>query len=114
MKISTCCTAASLLAMLAVPAAGADNTAPKIGQRIDFCGEAGPLMEKGCMGVRSVTNGQRTIYNITTAKPQPAMGDMIQGHGKISADMGICMQGIPLDHVTWKKVAACPASGKAK
>jgi hypothetical protein len=114
MKISTCCVAASLLVMLAVPAAAADNSAPKIGQRVDFCGEAGPLVEKGCMGVRSVTNGLRTIYNITSANPQPAMGEMIAGHGKISADMGICMEGIALSDVTWKKVTACPAGEKTK
>ena len=114
MKVSSCCMAASLVAMLVVPAAAADNSAPKIGQRVDFCGEAGPLVEKGCVGVRSVINGQRTIYNITTANPQPTMGEMIEGHGKLSADMGICMEGIALADVTWKKVAACPAGDKPK
>ncbi len=111
MKISTCAVAASLMLFLAVPATAASSSAPKTGQRVYFCGEAGPLVEKGCIGVRSRSNGLMTIYNISTANPRPATGDLIEGHGKLSGAMSYCMQGIPLSDVTWKKVTACPANG---
>ena len=111
MKIAICGVAASLVLLLAMPAVGAGSSAPKVGQRVNFCGEAGPLVEKGCIGVRSRSDGLMTIYNISTASPRPDVGEMIEGHGKLSGAMSYCMQGIPLSDVTWKKVTACPATG---
>ncbi len=112
MKISTCAGAASLMLLLAVPAMAAGSSAPKIGQRVNFCGAAGPLMEKGCIGVRSHSGGLVTIYNISSANPKPADGEMIAGHGKLSDAMSYCMQGVPLSDVIWKKVTACPATSE--
>jgi hypothetical protein len=64
------------------------------------------LTEATCIGVKGSMVGQ-PMYEITSANPKPAVGQMITGSG-VTGGSSICMQGTHLSDVKWSKAAACP------
>ena len=86
-------------------AADAQST-PSDGTQVKFCGTVVPLVESGCIGLNPAAGGRS--YDITAARPRPAIGEIIEGKGRVHYVVGICMQGVPLADVTWRKATACP------
>jgi hypothetical protein len=73
--------------------------------RVEGCVEAG--VEAGCLVLRA-TDGK--VYNVTAAKPAPAIGAYGEIVGAIKDDaMSICMQGSIVSPAAWTaKQGACP------
>jgi len=73
--------------------------------RVEGCVEAG--VEAGCLVLRA-TDGK--VYNVTAAKPAPAIGAFGEIAGSIKDDaMSICMQGPIVSPAAWTaKHGACP------
>jgi hypothetical protein len=94
--------AAALACLACAPASAGSDGAPAAPVKI--CGAVVALTEASCIGVR---NGEQT-YEISSAKPRPAVGDVIVLSGTPSEAMTTCMEGTHLAKVTWTKVIACP------
>jgi hypothetical protein len=90
----------ALLALAAASPAFADQPI-----RVEGCVEAG--VESGCLVLRA-TDGE--VYNVTAAKPTPAIGVYGEIVGTIESDaMSFCMQGPIVSPATWTaKQGACP------
>jgi hypothetical protein len=89
------------MAISAVGAAGAEPTG-----RVKFCATVVQLVEAHCIGVPAGPFDSRA-YDITGAKPAPAVGTLISGSG-VPGGITMCNAGTHLTDVQWTKVAACP------
>lgn len=107
---SACVAFVGLMAVGAVAQSSAPGSsmAPAV-KMASFCGAVVKLTEHDCIGVNSTGPADRGLYEITSAKPKPAVGTMIEGSGT-PGGMTICMQGTHLTNVQWHKVAVCPAA----
>jgi hypothetical protein len=73
--------------------------------RVEGCVEAG--VESGCLVLRAADG---KVYNVTAARPAPAVGAFGEIAGTIKRDaMSICMQGLIVSPAAWTaKQGACP------
>ena len=101
-----------LVAGAACAGSGAPDR-PAVGSKVQFCGTVVSLVEGGCIGVKPA-GASEPAYQITSAKPKPAVGALIAGSGRVSGGMSFCMQGVALDHVEWKKTDVCAEGTKDK
>jgi hypothetical protein len=90
----------AVLALAAASPAFADQPIRVVG-----CVEAG--VEAGCLVLRAADG---KVYNVTAAKPAPAIGAFGEIAGTIKDDaMSICMQGPIVSPAAWTaKQGACP------
>ena len=90
----------ALLALAAASPAFADEPI-----RVEGCVAAG--VESGCLVLRAADG---KVYNVTAAKPKPAIGAYGEIVGAIKSDaMSFCMQGPIVDPAAWTaKAGACP------
>jgi hypothetical protein len=93
-----------LSGVLAISASGA--SAQTGAERVTFCAAVVQLVEAHCIGVPASSFGARA-YDITGAKPSPAVGTLISGSG-VPGGITMCSEGTHLTDVKWARVAACP------
>jgi hypothetical protein len=94
--------------IFAVPVLGAliwASTAAAVPPRVSFSGCVRPGVERGCLIVHS---GQ-VLFNVTAARPRPALNRWIAGSGLRADGPTICMQGVRLTAIRWHYVRRlCP------
>lgn len=99
-----------LLALCALPAAAQQDQqrrppepGPHPGDQVSFCGKVVPLVETGCIGIVGITS----TVELSTVKPRPEIGAIIEGTGVIGGDVSKCMQGVHLQTATYSKAQYC-------
>lgn len=93
----------AVLAVSGAAFAAEGDADPAPGTTVKFCGPVVNLTEANCIGVES----GGTTYDITGARPKPAVGKTITGSGKVSGAMTICNEAPVLTGVTWQETQVC-------
>ncbi|MEA3029867.1 MAG: hypothetical protein QOG13_1192 [Sphingomonadales bacterium] len=83
------------------------SAAAAVPPRISFSGCVRPGVEHRCLVVHS----GEVLFNVTAARPRPALNRWIAGSGIRAGGATICMQGVQLTAIRWHYVRRlCPAA----
>ena len=99
--------------LLAAAVVAGEGPLPKSGQiEGEGCVEPGVVMR--CLVVKGIKSGK--LYNLLIKGAQPRIGEGIEFTGLPHAGSNLCMQGIPIDVLTWarKPSIKCPQPSKPK